>query len=170
MQITPITTPYLKASQQVVAQAFAQAPHASGDEAQLVARLRQSPHYNADYDVIALMDKQVVGAAMLSRALVGTTPIWVLGPLAVLPDYQGQGIGGALISYLEVQAGEDERRAISILGDPDYYQRFGYQPAQDFGITAPMEVEAKYFLIKELFPQALHGIAGQLQYDPAFGI
>lgn len=130
MRIQPVTKPYLNASLAVIAAAFANAPHTDGHEAELVTALRQSPAYHPDYDVIAVNDNDhVIGHAMLSPAVVvGETtrwPLFVLAPLAVHPDVQNRGVGGALLTYLEIQAGEDARRGIAILGDPAYYGRFG---------------------------------------------
>ncbi|MCI1987451.1 MAG: N-acetyltransferase [Lactobacillus sp.] len=173
MRIEPITAQYLTESLHVIQAAFATAPHTDGHEADLVKALRQSPTYHADYDVVALNDAgQVIGHAMLSPATVGDKqwPLFVLAPLAVRPDSQGQGVGGALLTYLEIQAGEDARRGLSILGDPAYYSRFGYQPAKNFGITAPTAVPEENFLLKELFPGGLQGVSGQLQYAPEFGL
>ncbi|WP_407893788.1 GNAT family N-acetyltransferase [Lacticaseibacillus sp. N501-2] len=169
MRIEPIQPKYFDESQQVVKAAFETAKHSDGDEFQLIKRLRQSADYRPQYDAIALNDAgQVIGHAMLSLAHVGQTPIFVLAPLAVLPAYRNQGVGGALITYLEVTAGEDMRRAISILGDPKYYGRFGYTPAADFDITPPAGIPAEYFLIKPLFDGALAHVTGELQYAAEF--
>ncbi|WP_179393927.1 GNAT family N-acetyltransferase [Lacticaseibacillus absianus] len=150
-------------------------PHADGDEAALVARLRHSATYRSADDVVALSDDgTLIGHALLSQAaVVGPThewPVFVLAPLAVHPDWQGQGVGSALLTYLAVQAGEDARRAIAILGDPGYYGRFGYQPARDFGVTAPFAVPDANLMLKAIVPGGLTGVSGTLRYDPAFGL
>lgn len=171
MRIEPIQAKYIDDSIQVVKQAFATAEHSDGDEFQLISRLRDSDDYHSEYDAIALNDdNQVIGHAMLSEAMVGNTPIFVLAPLAVLPKYQKQGVGSALITYLEVTAGEDMRRAISILGDPAYYGRFGYQPASDYNITPPAGIPAEYFMIKPLFDGALAKVSGELKYAAEFNL
>ena len=171
MRIEPIQSQYLSESCQVITEAFAHAEHTDGDEADLVLRLRESKDYHPEYDAIALNDDgQVIGYAMMSQALIGKTPIFVLAPLAVLPDDQNQGVGSALITYLEVTAGEDMRRAISVLGDPAYYGRFGYRLAADFNITPPAGIPAEYFLIKPLFDGALANVSGELQYAPEFNL
>lgn len=175
MKIKPLTPADFAASLTLITTAFATAPHTDGNEANLVAALRQSANYQADYDVGAFTDDgTLIGHALLSKATVQTAtqawPIFVLAPLAVLPAYQNQGVGGALITYLEMQAGEDARRAISILGDPAYYGRFGYQPAANFNVQAPFEVESKYFLLRPIVAGGLTGVSGTLHYDPAFGL
>ncbi|WP_461226295.1 GNAT family N-acetyltransferase [Lacticaseibacillus suihuaensis] len=171
MKIQPVTKDYLAPSVALVTAAFATAAHSDGNEGPLVAKLRQSATYHPEYDAIALADDgTLIGHAMLSEASVGATKLFVLAPLAVAPAHQHQGVGSALIAYLEAVAGEDLRRAISILGDPAYYGRFGYGPAARFGITAPFPVADENFMIRELIPGGLRGVTGRLQYDPAFGL
>ncbi|MFC6180193.1 GNAT family N-acetyltransferase [Lactiplantibacillus daowaiensis] len=164
------------ATAKVVQQAFASAAHSDHDEHNLIGRLRKTPTYQPTFDVLAATSAgEIVGHVMLSKATVTTQPtaapgIAVLAPLAVLPAYQGQGIGGQLLRTVEQRAVAVGVPAISILGDPAYYGRFGYRPASQFGITAPMAIPAAYFMLRELTPGALAAYQGELHYDPAFGI
>lgn len=173
MKIKPITPNQFDASLDVIKQAFAGAAHTDGHEAELVAKLRKSPTYDPDYDVIATSDDgAVIGSALLSQAKIisdaQTWPVFVLSPLAVLPAYQHQSVGSNLIKYLEMQAGEDERMAISILGDPKFYGRFGYLPASQYDITGPFT--GAEFMIKPIREGGLDNVSGRLEYDPAFGL
>lgn len=180
MQIETVGKATLASSLELITMAFATAAHSDGHEAELVAALRQSAHYHPEFDVhyhpefdvVAVVEGQAVGHALLSeaRVCVDGTPVLVLAPLAVLPAYQNQGIGGALIRELELRAADAKFLAISILGDPDYYGRFGYRPADEFEVTAPMAVESKYFMLKVLGDGRLDGVGGELRYDSAFGI
>lgn len=52
-----------------------------------------------------------------------------LGPLAVAPDHQGQGVGTALVKECLALCRKNNARLIAVLGDPDYYARFGFEPA-----------------------------------------
>ena len=52
-----------------------------------------------------------------------------LGPLAVAPEHQSQGVGGALVEEGLKLCRENNARLIAVLGDPDYYGRFGFEPA-----------------------------------------
>lgn len=162
---------------QVEKKAFAQADHSDGTEHLLITKLRNEKLYIPDFDVIAVSDKsQVVGHAMLSTAKIKNSSttvsqkIGVLAPLAVLPDFQKQGIGTLLLHELEQRATKSEILAISILGDPAYYGRFGYVPANNFNIKAPFEVDNKFFMMKELRPHSLDNISGTLEYQSSFGI
>ncbi|PLS32208.1 hypothetical protein CYV26_15375 [Carnobacterium maltaromaticum] len=93
-----------------------------------------------------------------------------LAPLAVKKEYQGKGIGRAIIAELENRAKTAGYQGLSILGDPRYYQRFGYFPAKTKQIEAPFEIESNYFLIKELTENSLENCLGTVRYLPAFGL
>jgi putative acetyltransferase len=58
-----------------------------------------------------------------------------LGPLSVRPDRQRQGIGGALVHALLGAADALDEPLVVLLGDPRYYERFGFRPAAGYGIT-----------------------------------
>jgi len=90
-----------------------------------------------------------------------------LGPMAVLPERQGEGIGGAL-----VRAGLAACRAAGydlciVLGHAEYYPRFGFRPSAPFGIRWEHGAEA-HFMVLELRPGALAGRGGVARYRPEF--
>lgn len=133
-------------------------------EDQIVESLRLETSYRSDFELVALKDGDVVGHGMLSEVKVGQYDGFLaLAPLTVAVDHQGQGIGGTLIAELESRAKSAGYRGILILGDPDYYQCFSYQEAQNYGITCPFEVPSRYFMIKSL-TDGLEGIHGQAVY------
>ena len=174
MLIEPVMPTEYPATQEVVRRAFLGADHTDGDEYQLIARLRAESEYHPEFDVVAkLSDGTIVGHAMLSPIVIGTeqhSRALALAPLAVAPQYQRQGIGGQRMRYLEKAAAASGWTAISVLGDPNYYGRFGYVPASEFGVHASFAVPAEYYMLKELEPGALAGVRGTVQYQQAFGI
>lgn len=92
-----------------------------------------------------------------------------LGPLAVVPELQRDGVGGAL-----ARAGiEACRKAgapfLVVLGHPPYYPRFGFVPAGRFGLTFGDAPPRDAFMALELLPGALAGIRGAVRYAPEFG-
>ncbi|NNE40360.1 MAG: N-acetyltransferase [Marinicaulis sp.] len=52
-----------------------------------------------------------------------------LGPLAVAPDHQNQGVGAMLVTESLKACQENGALLIAVLGDPAYYSRFGFEPA-----------------------------------------
>ncbi len=88
-----------------------------------------------------------------SGALLGNIRFWpallegeevlLLGPLAVDPDHQGEGIGRALINEGLNRARMRGYGLVLLVGDPAYYGRFGFEPAAAHGITMPGEDPAR---------------------------
>lgn len=58
--------------------------------------------------------------------------IVTLGPIGVLPEYQNRGIGALLLDRSKVIAKELGYKAIVLCGDPDYYRRHGFVPAEQY--------------------------------------
>jgi len=69
--------------------------------------------------------------------------IALLGPLAVAPSQQRQGIGGALIREGFAQLEESGVSGVCVLGDPQYYQRFGFAPTETIAPPYPLPAEWK---------------------------
>jgi putative acetyltransferase len=138
-------------------------------EAGLVERL------NAEADrlvsLVADEDGEVVGHILFSPvSLAADTGMLAmgLGPMAVMPGRQREGIGGALLRAGFEACRDLGCRAVFVLGHPDYYPRFGFVPASRYGIESEYEVADEVFMALELEPGALAGKAGKLRYHPAF--
>lgn len=149
--------------------AFAGTDFGYQGEAELVGML------TADGDTtISLVaeDKQrIVGHVLFSRMDVEgdgvSLPGAGLAPVSVLPEYQGQGVGGALI-----RAGLDSLRlqdiAISfVLGDETYYSRFGYN--MDLAARFASPFAGSHFMAMMLDSEAKWPQGGRAEYAPAFG-
>jgi predicted N-acetyltransferase YhbS len=87
--------------------------------------------------IVATVDDQPVAHALLTRCFVGDTPVLSLGPVAVLPSYQRQGAGGAAIIAALDTARDRGEQSVVVLGHPEYYPRFGFRQAAEFGIRHP---------------------------------
>ncbi|SLN75971.1 GNAT family N-acetyltransferase [Oceanibacterium hippocampi] len=142
----------------VVTQAFGRPA-----EADLVERLR------ADGDVeIALVafDRagRIVGHVLFSPM---TAPFRALGlaPVAVLPECQRSGIGGQLIRAGIARAAAAGWAGIFVLGEPEYYQRFGFRPETAAGFTSQ---HAGSWLMALALNGSLPATTGQVDYAPAF--
>lgn len=139
-------------------------------EADLVDALRRAGAIICS--LVAEQDGAVVGHILFSPATLtgdkGVVDIAALGPMAVLPAYQGQGIGSEL-----VRAGLTICRAAGfglciVLGHAEYYPRFGFRPSRPLGIRWEHDVAEPYFMVAELQPGALGGAAGVARYRPEF--
>jgi putative acetyltransferase len=97
-------------------------------EARLVDALRDGGYVGAS--LVAEQDGQVVGHILFSDLPIiteaGTVPSLALAPMAVLPEFQNQGIGSALVRRgLEV-CKEQGHRIVVVVGHPQFYPRFGF--------------------------------------------
>ena len=99
----------------------------------------------------------------------GSLCLLALAPVAVLPAFQRQGIGGRLIKQGLLAAGPlTWASGVVVVGHAAYYPRFGFAPASRFGLTCPFPVPAESFLALELDPGALADKHGQVAYAPEF--
>ena len=89
-------------------------------------------------------------------------------PMAVLPEFQRQGVGSALVRRgLEV-CQEQGHRIVVVLGHGHFYPRFGFSPNLAAHLESPFS-GSESFMSVDLVPGALDGVAGQVQYPPPFG-
>lgn len=143
--------------------------HAPGcDEHYLAHILRESSDFVPELDYVAVHDGKVVGNIMYTRAKIvldrsGEREVLCFGPLAVDPAFQGQGVGSALIERTKTLSRELGYKAILIFGDPEYYSRFGFIPAERYGVGTSWGVYIISLQALELQPGALEDCAGYFQ-------
>ncbi len=143
------------------------------NEARLVRALRDHEGFDPALSLVAVGDGDVVGHILFSPVTIATAegPVsaLALAPMAVRPEVQNQGIGSRLVREgLEV-CRERGHAIVVVVGHPNYYPRFGFTPARARGLEAPFQVPDDAFLVLELIPGALDGVAGIIEYPPAFG-
>lgn len=135
---------------ELVKQAFKSSPHASGDEQDLVVRLRKTSAYVPELSLVADADGEIIGHIMFTQIKIGDETQLILAPLAVLPARQKQGVGKALI----LRGHDIAKRAgygFSVLvGHPSYYPKFGYRAASAFGLTCAQSVPSECFMACDL--------------------
>ena len=148
----------------IVEKAFATAPHASGTEALIVRTLRRDG--DLALSLVGELGGGVIGHLALSPVLIGGADgFFGLGPVAVLPDRQKAGIGGALIRHALAWAEGSGARGVVLLGDPGDYARFGFEGGigLSHGDVPPPYVQGIGFGTGPL-PR------GPLAYAPAFDL
>ncbi len=175
----------------VVELAFADVRNSGHKEHLLVRRLRDSAAFVPELSLVAEDEKGgIVGHILLTKAEIvsddtsTTAPSngqsrrggddsmpavsLALAPLSVLPEFQLQGIGSALINQAHRRAAALGFGSAVVLGHKDYYPRFGYLPASQFGITLPFDAPSECCMVIELIPHSLSGIHGTVRYSPPF--
>ena len=140
------------------------------DEADLVDSLRSEGAVLGS--LVAEMQDQAVGHILFSRmwidTIAGPVPAVALAPMAVLTEFQRQGIGQRLVRHgLDLMRSQGERIVI-VLGHPHYYPRFGFSVEKARYLESPFPPEA--FMALELIPGALTGVQGKVRYPDAFGL
>lgn len=145
------------------------------DEANLVDRLRNVASTLSLVAVEAEQGEaeQIVGHIFFSPVAIegeGAIDGLVLGlaPVAVLPDYQRQGIGSRLIRQGLAECAHVHCKAVVVLGHPEYYPRFGFIPAKQRGLKCEYPVPEEAFMVVELEQNALEGCGGTVKYCSEF--
>lgn len=142
-------------------------------EANLVDALRAKA--TPFISLVAVREGEVVGHILFSPVTIetGQAPnctdaVFVgLGPVAVLPEYQNQGVGSQLVREgLEV-CRQTEAAAVVVLGHPEFYPRFGFIPASRYGLRCEYPVPDDVFMALELRPGAL-SVPGLVKYHTEF--
>jgi putative acetyltransferase len=141
----------------------ADAPDDVPVEVTLVDALRDSDDWLARLSLVAVVDGTTVGHVVCSRGWVATPggdrPALGLGPIGVLPDRQGDGIGTALMHAVLATADALDEPLVALLGEPHFYRRFGFEPARARDIVAPDPGWGAYFQVRPLaaYDPALRG-------------
>jgi putative acetyltransferase len=133
--------------------------------------------YIPELSLVALDGDRIVGYVIGSRGFVGdieggdTEGVGIegvgiegvgigavgIGPLAVLPEYQGRGVGTALMFALVGAAEATRERLLVLLGEPDYYGRFGFQAGSEVGVGSPDPEWGTYFQALQLSDGPVNG-------------
>ena len=141
------------------------------NEAELVNQIRTGKSFIPDLSLVNQDDNQITGHILFSIIKIGEDDCLSLAPMAVLPSRQKQGIGSKLITRGLRIAKTMGFRSVIVVGDENYYPRFGFQKANKWGINFPFEVPEEAFMALELKEGALKGKCGKVvAYPVEFGI
>ncbi|MBF6163838.1 N-acetyltransferase [Streptomyces gardneri] len=136
-------------------------------EVGLVAQLRSDEGWIPTLSLVAIEHDSVVGHLCLTRAAVGPFPVLALGPIGVLADHQGAGIGSALMHAALGAADALDEPLIGLLGSLEFYPRFGFVPAARLGITPDDPAWISHFQVRSLSAYDSR-IAGEFHYAEPF--
>ena len=148
---------------EVITLAFKDDPHGDGREAEIVELMREDSALTIS--LVAEVDNKIVGHIAFSKVTVNDEFIdWYgLAPVSITPSYQSQGLGSRLIEEGLKLLQQLNAKGCVLLGEPDYYQRFGF--AADEKLILPA-VPAEYFQALSFGGSTPGGI---VKYHPAFG-
>lgn len=149
---------------QLIKTAFETAEHRDGDEQDFAVNLRNGDNYIPELDLVAEKDGELIGHIMFTETYV-TRPdgskykTLLVAPLSVLLEYRSRGVGSALMNEGLRIAQTMGYQSAFLIGDPNYYQRFGYKLTHLYGINHE-SMPAEYIQVKELTQGALDGVTG----------
>ncbi|ABO24672.1 GNAT family N-acetyltransferase [Shewanella loihica] len=154
----------IAAIEEITKAAFLEAPHTDHTEHLIVNALRDAGALAIS--LVAEVQGKIVGHVALSRVTIsdGSQDWYGLGPISVVPERQGEGIGSALMGAALEALDNASAHGCVLLGEPEFYQRFGFAPKA--GLILPGVPEA-YFLACKLggeWPQ------GEVSYHDAFQV
>jgi putative acetyltransferase len=140
----------------IVCRAFDDRPN----EVALVRRLREAGP--STISRVAAIDGRVVAHLMCSPLGIEGSPASVLSlaPVAVDPEQQGRGLGARLVSSSMAELDAAAVPLVVVLGEPDYYGRFGFKPAADYGIAGPAGMSPEHLQVLPLraYDPSLRGV------------
>lgn len=139
----------------------------------VVHNLRKTGDFVRELDFVAEKNGQIVGQIVYSRAIIrdkagSDRKVLCFGPVSVLPSFQRQGTGSALINHSVNRARAMGYPAICIYGDPRYYGRFGFRCAERYEIKTADDKYAVALLALELNQGLLNNMAGRFIESKAF--
>ena len=140
--------------------ALVEAAFPSPVEGKVLRELFASREYLPQLSLVAEGDRnEILGHVITTRAWIGQTRSLGLGPIAVLPAYQKQGVGSALMKASIAAANTMGESSVVLLGSTEYFPRFGFVPADSLGITSPDPSWGSHFmaLALEAFVPGNHG-------------
>ena len=150
LQIRPETPTDFSAIAEVIRLPF---DKTDGSEVGLVADLRLSPDYIPELSLVALLEGKIVGYAMFRFVTLEGKPsrrVVDLSPVGVLPEFQRQGVGSALIRRDLASCVNRDESLVMCLGHESYYPRFGFLSSQTYGILPFWDAMMVYPIQKDL--------------------
>jgi putative acetyltransferase len=142
----------------------------SDEEANLVKDLLDDPSARPLYSLLACEGDRAVGHILFTSASIkgieDDVAISLLAPVAVIPEFQKQGVGGELIKRGLQHLTAADVDLVFVLGHPGYYPRFGFKPAGVQGFEAPYPIPEKHagaWMVQELRPGVIGSVSGKVR-------
>ncbi len=165
------TAEHFDAVRKLTIEAFSSSAFGHNGEAELIESVRQQ--CNDALSLVAIDREEVVGHILFSPATIRcknkTHHGMGLGPIAVLPTHQRQGIGSMLVSHGMKQLALLEVEFTVVAGHPDFYPRFDFVPAANLAIVHGFEGMPQDILFIHTKESRPDFGEGRVYYHTAFG-
>lgn len=140
------------------------------NEAKLINELRKTSQFDSRLSLVAFVNNQPVGHVLFYSIMLEVSNSFVttlgLVPLAVKSEFQQQGVGSKLVNEGLIKAKDLGFKSVFVVGDPNYYGRFGFKLVK--GIDNNIGESVDHFMFLELEKDALNNISGKLIYPEEF--
>ena len=151
---------------ELVRAAFATAKVSDGTEQEFVRALRRRDTYRPELELAAEENGQLIGHILLTELPVPGAPenlrALMVAPLCVRLENRSRGLGGRLLQEGGRRAAELGYSALFLVGDPDYYGRYGFQSAVSLGFQNASGVPDQFLLARSLNPDGFQKGGGVL--------
>jgi len=144
------------------------AAFSTDNEAELTRNLLADPSAQPLISLLAFVEGQPAGHILFTKARLSGAPeiaVSILAPLAVVPNFQKQGVGGCLIKRgLELLFG-DNVDLVFVIGWPNYYPRYGFTAAGKLGFEPPFPVpekDADAWMVQALRANIIGKVSGKV--------
>ena len=139
---------------ELVKVAFETAKNVDGDEHDYVIKLRWSKNYIPELALIIKANSKIVGHIMLTKTLIyrGTENLdaLLLSPVCTKLEYRNKGLASNLIKHSLTKAKAFGYKAVFLVGNPEFYEKFGFKSITNFEIKSLSDIPEKYTLGLEL--------------------
>jgi predicted N-acetyltransferase YhbS len=137
--------------------------------------IRNSKSYISELDLIAVFENEIIGHIISTKAKVVDSQnneheVLCVGPLSILPNFQKKGTGSKLMNSSITVAKELDFSGMILFGNPDYYHRFGFRNAKEYGITTKDCQNFDPFMALEIRNNGLSDVKGRFFEDTVFEI
>ncbi len=161
-----------KASEREVCDKILRDAFGRENEVQLAAALRGLSDFNPELSLVGADDTGIRGYALYHRSTVdmgtSTQQALLLAPIGVDPVYQRQGVGERLVRHGLERCRVVGLELIFVVGLPEYFSRFGFQPAARHGLTPNIEIPADQFQVIDLSGSMLGKVQGTVTLPGPF--
>lgn len=148
------------------------AAYGRSNEGNLVEDLRHNPQFISGFSLVAVLHKLIVGHLLLFPVFVRNAGLvfrsLALSPFSVLPEFQRNGVGAALVVSALDEAKSGKFGSVVAWGSRNYYPALGFVPASHYHIYPPFEVPGHVFFAVELFAGGLKDVSGKIEFPPEF--
>jgi predicted N-acetyltransferase YhbS len=161
-------------TENMVREAFWDVYRPGCNEHLIMHKLQESDAFIKELDFVACDKDKVVGIAVCPKAIIKNDTgqeFTVLSMIVgILPSYQKKGIGSMLVKKIMDEARSMGFKGIVLFGSPEYYPRFGFKNAKEYGIRTSEGKNLDPFMALELSKNSLSGINGKFYETSAYHV